>query len=237
MHLSRETPTLALKAVLFDHDGTLVDSEHVHFLHWRRILARYNVAFTEADYRQHYAGIPTPQNALRLAEIHRLDVTPHALTVQKEVLTAEYLEQTAMPLMPFAKRVVASFLRYKLALGVVTGAGKSGVNSTLQFHDLAGSFSAIATGDDVTHSKPSPDVYLYALQQLGIAAKQCIAVEDTSTGVQAAVAAGITCCAVPNQYSRDHDFSKASHVFDSLDEFSQWVVVQIQANTFRINQS
>lgn len=212
-----------LKAVLFDHDGTLVDSEEVHFQIWRNVLQQHGIDMTAEEYKLRHSGIPTPANALDLVSRHELPMTASELAGAKNSATAEHLSRTAFPLMPGAKEAVNFFHGAGLKLAVVTGAGRNGVDATINAYELTSSFSTIVSGDDVPRSKPAPDCYLLALERLGMQAGECIAIEDTQHGIEAATAAGIACYGVRNAMSEGHDFSRAARTFSNLVEARHWI--------------
>jgi HAD superfamily hydrolase (TIGR01509 family) len=214
---------LPIKAIFFDHDGTLVDSEPVHYQLWRDVAATHGVALSEALYRDRYAGIPTDDNAVDLVARFSLEATPAALAEAKNEATRRFLAHNAFPLMPGVRDAVAQFHCAGLRLAIVTGAGNDGVRSTLRQHVLGDYFETVVSGDDVTHSKPAPDCYLLAVRRLGLLPSECIAIEDTEHGVNAAAAAGVVCLAVPNAMSRNHDFSQATAVFSDLAAAAAWL--------------
>lgn len=207
-----------LQAVLFDHDGTLVDSEGLHCQHWQMILSDHNVQLTEADYEKHLAGIPTPANADRLVRRHGLSITAQALSKKKEQVTKDHLSNNAFPLMPGAIEALRSVHQAGLKIGVVTGAGSHGVASTIEAHELHQFVDTVVSGDDVQHSKPAPNCYLLALERLNITGADCVALEDTQNGVTAAAAAGLICCAIPNAFSAHHIFERTHQQFANLSE-------------------
>jgi HAD superfamily hydrolase (TIGR01509 family) len=214
---------MMLKAVLFDHDGTLVDSEEVHFQIWRSVLQPHGIVMTAEEYKLRHSGIPTPANASDLVSRHRLSLAASELADAKNLATIEYLSRTAFPLMPGAKEAVSFFHNAGLKLAVVTGAGRNGVDATVNAYELAASFSVIVSGDDVRRSKPAPDCYLLALKRLGVQACECIAIEDTQHGIEAATSAGIACYGIRNAMSEGHDFSRATHTFTSLGQARSWI--------------
>lgn len=214
---------MPIKAILFDHDGTLVDSEPTHWRLWQEVLRTHGAVLTEQHYKDYYAGMPTAANAADLAERFAIDQTPAALADAKYAITRAFLARDAFPLMPGVREVLPLFQARGLRLGIVTGAGRNGVEATLRAHSLHGFFETIVTSDDVTHSKPAPDCYLLAAKRLGLRPAECVAIEDTEHGVGAAAAAGIACLAVPNEMSRHHDFSRATAVFDELAAVVAWV--------------
>jgi HAD superfamily hydrolase (TIGR01509 family) len=215
-----------LKAVLYDHDGTLVDSEAAHYRMWAGVLAAHGVALSESEYQSHYAGIPTSANAGDLVARFAMAVPAGRLAEAKKSATDAFLSREAFPLMPGVRESLAYFGARGLRLGIVTGAGHTGVSTTLRAHGLAADFEVIVTADDVARSKPAPDSYLLAIERLGLAAAECVAIEDTAHGVASARAAGMACVAVPNAMSARHDFSRASAVAASLAEATRWIATK-----------
>ncbi|MDP5253751.1 MULTISPECIES: HAD family phosphatase [unclassified Vibrio] len=204
-----------LKAVLFDHDGTLVDSETVHCQMWQTILEQYALDFHRKDYQQYYQGQPSRLNAEQLCEHYLLPVEPQELLRQKEQATQRYLSQHAFPLMPGALSVLHRLHRAGIQVAIVTGADRQAVNKTLIDHKLNKLIFCVVSNEDVPHSKPAPDVYQHALDLLGLVPSQAVAVEDSQTGCQSAKAAKLHCIAVTTQSDR---FSQISdHQCPSLD--------------------
>lgn len=214
---------MPIKAIFFDHDGTLVDSEPIHYQLWRDVVAAHGVALAEALYRDCYAGIPTADNAVDLVARFAIDATPESLADAKNQATRRFLAQHAFPLMPGVSDLVPWCHGAGLRLAIVTGAGHDGVQSTLRQHSLGDFFETVVSGDDVAHSKPAPDCYLLAVRRLGLLPSECVAIEDTEHGVNAAAAAGVACLAVPNAMSRQHDFSRATAVFNDLAAAAAWL--------------
>lgn len=207
---------MPLRAILFDHDGTLVDSEPTHFALWNVVLARYGFELSEQHYKAYYAGVPTRANAEDIVLRFGIPADPAALAAEKNAATADYLASNAFPLMPGVRETIAEFSALGLKLAVVTGANARGVQATLRAHALEPLFSLTVSGDDVRNSKPAPDCYLLALDRLGLRAGECMAIEDTEHGLRAAAQAGIECIAVPTGMSRHHDSSRAATVVDDM---------------------
>ena len=212
-----------LKAILFDHDGTLVDSAVTHFELWKTVLEKHNVELAEQGYKDFHSGTPTPRNAEILVEKYALTITPQTLAEEKEKLTHEFFTNNTFPLMPDSIDTIQHFHKMGLKLGVVTGAGRFGVESTLQGHQLTEYFDVITTGEDVIKSKPDPAVYLLAMERLGVEPDECVAIEDTENGIRSAIAAGMVCCAVKNDYSAGHDLFIATKVFDRMEDAKEWI--------------
>ncbi|MDI5983397.1 HAD-IA family hydrolase [Halomonas sp. M4R5S39] len=216
---------MTIRAILFDHDGTLVDSEPVHFQMWQQILERRGITLSEKMYKACYAGKPTDANAVDMVERFHLSGSHEELVSEKSTATQQRLKCTAFSLRPGVKEVLHYLYQRGVTLGVVTGAGRNGVEATLRDNALHALFSTVVSGDDVNASKPAPDVYLLAMKRLGLAASQCLAIEDTEHGVKAATGAGISCIAIPNDMTFQHDFSKAAAIIDDFDDLLVWLNV------------
>jgi HAD superfamily hydrolase (TIGR01509 family) len=217
-----------MKTILFDHDGTLVDSEIVHYYVWRDVLVSYGVSLSEQDYKLRYAGIPTAGNALDIVERYALQMDASALAREKSNATRKLLSEQSFPLMPGARESIAFFRERGCRLAGVSGAERHVIESTLAAHGMAGDFELVVSGDDVRNGKPAPDCYQLAMRQLGISIADCVAIEDTEHGLKAAVSAGVTCAAIPNAMSEHQDFSRAAGVFSSLDEATRWIAQHLQ---------
>ncbi|MGE0800991.1 MAG: HAD family hydrolase [Lautropia sp.] len=213
-----------LAAVLIDHDGTLVDSEPVHYEHWLRVLAGSGFELTEAIYRTEFAGVPTEGNAELLVTRYGGAGPAAALVARKLEVTGDYLRGQAFPLVEGGAGVLADLQARGLAFGVVTGAGPEAIAATIRYYGLAERFAVVVTGADVVHSKPAPDCYRLALTRLGVAAEHCVAIEDSAAGVAAATGAGIDCVAIRTPFTAAHDFSAAVAVFDRLTEAVDWII-------------
>ena len=212
-----------LKAILFDHDGTLVNSEYIHYLHWKRVMEKYSKDFLLDTYIKSFTGVPTIQNALDLICMFDLDEVPKTLIDAKSEMSQRSLIEKEYQLMPYALETVEFCKHKKLLLCVVSGSNHDEVVHSIDNQNMLNYFEFIVGGDDVKHSKPAPDVYLKALNDLGLQPEECIAVEDTASGIKAAKSAGLKCIGVKSEYSATQDFSAADVVFNNLNEAKEWI--------------
>ncbi|MFZ8200873.1 HAD family hydrolase [Alteromonas portus] len=208
-----------MKAIFFDHDGTLIDSEMTHFKLWKTMLAGMGKELTFEYYHTRMAGISVMNNASDIIRDFSLALSPHALFKQRRALTLQFLEQQAFPLMRGAKEALMSCKTCGLRVAIVTGGARLAVEKTLSFYGFEDIVECIVSSDDVVEGKPSPDCYLAALSQMKLAAHEVMAVEDTEFGLQAAVSAGIKTAAIPTPLSASHDFSAALGVFENLESW------------------
>jgi HAD superfamily hydrolase (TIGR01509 family) len=223
---------ISLKALLFDVDGTLADTER----DGHRVA--FNRAFSEAGLDWHW-DVPLYGTLLdvtggkeRMAayvENHRPDYKKPAdfsalvarLHAAKTRHYTSMLADGAIPLRPGVKRLLQEARAAGLRLGIATTTTPANVTALLE-HSLAPDacnwFEVIAAGDIVPAKKPAPDIYLYALQQMRLEPHDCLAFEDSYNGIQSALGAGIPTVITINDYTRDHDFSGARIVMDGLGE-------------------
>jgi len=224
---------MPLRAILFDLDGTLVDSEPVHHRMWNQVLAPYGHSISDEDYRAHLSGVPAIQNAAWLIERHGLAAEPAALADAKNEAVRGHLQRERFPLMPGVPEALAAFDGLGLSLAVVTGARRAGALHALDGLGLTPRFKFVLGADDVPRNKPAPDGYLEALRRLGLKPEQAVAIEDTHHGLQAAADAGLRCLALPNAYSRHHDFTRATAVLGGMADARAWIAAAAAADAPR----
>ena len=219
----------SIKAILFDFDGTLANSEHNHFEVWNIVLSQCGEApLDEYTYNHGLAGLPVPEAARRVKEHLSLSVPLDEVVKRKNVETGRYFTEHPVDMMPFAKEILTLCRERGLKLALVTASSRDELAPTFKHHELAPFFDAVVTRDDVERSKPYPDSYLLGLERLGVSADEALAVEDTSHGVQAAHDAHIPVAAVPNEQSRSGNFSAATIVIDEgLQGVWKWIQSQL----------
>lgn len=213
---------MELQAILFDHDGTLVDSEPCHLELWRQAIAPYGGTVTDEQYWQRLLGVPAEQNAEVLIEIGQLAVDVETLVQAKVDCTERFLASSYFPAIESADAMLRQ-LADKLPLALVSGSQRLCIDATLTGHNWHHLFQQVVTADDVERNKPYPDSYLSALAALAADADKSVAIEDTESGVKAAAAAGLSVIAIRNSNSKGHDFSAATVEVASLHAAWLWL--------------
>ncbi|MEZ0053969.1 HAD superfamily hydrolase (TIGR01509 family) [Mycobacterium sp. MAA66] len=187
-----------LKAVLFDMDGTLVDSEKLWDVAMHAFYARKGGVLTDAVRVSTVGG--SAENVMRIVyDDLGLDPTPEAMAESADWLhdyTGELFEQ-GLPWRPGAQELLKTLAASDIPLALVTNTRRTLAEQALK--TIGGHYFAVSVcGDEVPDGKPAPDPYLRAAELLGVAAADCLAIEDSVTGAQSADAAGCAVLVVPN---------------------------------------
>jgi HAD superfamily hydrolase (TIGR01509 family) len=206
-----------IKALLFDFDGTVVDTESVDLRSWREVFDAHGVA------------LPVDRFALRIGtltgpdELDELDALLSAPCDREAVTTARQRRERELielePLRPGVRDYIADAAQLGIDVAIVSSSSRAWIDGNLDRLGLAEAWATIACADgDLTRCKPSPVLYLEALETLGVDAHEAVAIEDSPNGVAAARAAGIFCVAFPNDVTTALDFSHADLVIESLED-------------------
>lgn len=217
---------MPIKAVLFDHDGTLVDSETTHLALWRKAVEPFGGFITDDEYWHTLLGVPTEQNAADLITLRGLNVSVHELLQAKLNHVEEFIQHSYFPQMDGADTIVRDLADH-VRLALVSGSLRMCVDASLRGHNWTPLFEHVVTGDDVSRNKPDPASYKHALSLMALDAADCVAVEDTQSGVRAAAAAGLRTVAIRNQHSASHDFSAATVEVPDLYAAYHWIKQQL----------
>ncbi|WP_424215059.1 HAD family hydrolase [Streptomyces sp. BI20] len=183
-------------AVIFDLDGTLVDSEPNYYESGRRTLERHGVTdFTWEDHAE-YIGIGTLETLEILRDLHGIETPVEVLLAEQN---AAYLElaRTATPVFPQMRAFVEGLHAAGVPMAVASGSSRAAIDAVLDGTGLSELLTTVISAEEVERGKPEPDVFLAAAELLGTDPADCLVLEDAVPGALAAKAAGMSCVVLP----------------------------------------
>ncbi len=229
---------MTIKAIIFDVDGTLADTEDGHRksfnqafadegLDWNWDVAMYDklLKVTGGKERIKYFVSDFLQGYNKPADFDGFVKNLHA------VKTKHYTTMLAagsIPLRPGVKHLIEQAHAAGITLAIATTTTPQNVSALLEValgKDWEKYFSANGCGDIVPHKKPAPDIYFWVMEKLGLTGADCIALEDSENGLRSSLAAGIKTFVTINHYTRNQDFTGAAAVFDDLSDLANFYQV------------
>ncbi|MGG0177505.1 HAD family hydrolase [Gottfriedia acidiceleris] len=216
-----------IKAVIFDFDGLIVDTESVWFEAYKEVLQRYELELT----LQKFSEVVGTSDEILFDFIN---------TNLKEPIEKELIEQMAKELVdekllkPSLRESVEDYLisakNAGLKIALASSSSKEWVESFLKKLNIYEYFSVIKTKEDVKKVKPDPELYLKAIEEIGVQASEAVAFEDSLNGLIAATKAGLHCVIVPNQVTSHLEFENHSLRLSSMAEKSLEDVIKHLTN-------
>lgn len=219
---------MPLEALIFDVDGTLAETEEAHRRAFNDTFAKFGLdwSWSQDDYRvllrttggkermkAHASAIGTTIADDLVAQIHRVKTDRYG----------EILAQRDLALRPGIAELIAAARARGVRLAIATTTNRPNVDALIEAtfgRPATDIFEVIAAGDEVKAKKPAPDVYLAALERLGLPASSCLALEDSKNGLRSANAAGIATVISPSRYTAGEDFSGAVAIIGEFTSLS-----------------
>ncbi len=183
------------RSVIFDLDGTLIDSEFNYLESDRLFLARYGVEWTEELWRR-FVGIGSRSMLQWMRGETGIEASVEQLLEEKNLAYLDVARRNTR-VFPEMVELVKLLRNGGFSLAIATGSSSEVLHEVLDITGLRGLFEVVVSADEVAAGKPAPDVFLEAARRLGTEPGDCIVVEDSQYGVEAAASAGMSCVAVP----------------------------------------
>lgn len=177
-----------IKGLIFDCDGTLVDTMALHFQAWTAVLRRHSLEFSEERFYA-WAGLPTDRIIERLAAERGIAVDAQAIAAERDACFHSQPESEFRPVEPVV--AIARRFRGQLPMAVATGSTLVSARASLQAIGILDWFDSVVSSQEVVHPKPAPDVFLLAAERIKIDPAHCVAFEDGDAGLTAARVAGM----------------------------------------------
>jgi HAD superfamily hydrolase (TIGR01509 family) len=216
-----------LRAIIFDFDGVITDSEILHFRAFNAILGQHGVELTKQEYYKNYLGLTDADCYKTLIGEGRLPITEAQVPslVQQKTKVFETMARSEGRIIEGVREFLDMLSTAGIPIAICSGALRAEIELILEEADLRHYFEVIVSAEEVTRGKPDPQGFLMALRKLidlweePIAPECCVVIEDSHWGLQAARAAGMRPVAVTNTYEADQ-LTGADRVVARLDELS-----------------
>lgn len=215
-----------VKAIIFDFDGVITNTEPVHIESWLGVLEELGISFDDDEYNSNYLGFNDRDflDALGRMHGHFFEEEEKArLTEEKSLATMRMLDRN-IPLMPGIAEFVDA-VKDKYLLAICSGTQKSEIEYVLRKLKWAGLFNPVISSESVKRGKPDPEGYIRAFEELSersndpILSEHVLAIEDSPKGVAAAKAAGLKCAAIRGTFAAE-ELSKADQVCQTINEIN-----------------
>lgn len=209
-----------LKAVIFDMDGVIIESEPLHNIAYHRMFEDVNIDVPNALYES-FTGKSTLNICKQLCDIYKLDAAPETLVALKRKHFDYIFENdTTFDLMDGVLDLIKDYHQNGLTLVLGSSATMPSIDRIFNKFDLNRYFKAKLSGADLKESKPHPEIFINAVKASGFKTEECMVIEDATNGVLAAKGAGVFCVAFDSFHSKNQDYSQADLVIKTFDEIS-----------------
>jgi HAD superfamily hydrolase (TIGR01509 family) len=213
----------SIRAVIFDLDGVLADSEPWWNEIDAKLLSAYGVTY-HGEHHREVLGVSYPLAIDFYKKSFGLTAPAEEMMRRRGEIAVEFFA-SKIGLFPNVQEVLEELRRLKIRLGLATSSVSASARPFLDRHRLTTFFEVIVTGDEVSHGKPDPEIYLFAAQKLNVATTECLVIEDSLSGVAAARAAKMRVAAIPDRRFVDPRAyeTEADYLLTSLAEIP-WLV-------------
>ena len=206
-----------LKAVLFDMDGVIIDSEPQHARAAVLVLQRYNIDIS-IDYAYKFIGTTTYHMCSKMIEDFKIPATAEELLKANEEMKDSLTRAEGYEAIPYVVELMKDLHCHGIKMIIASSSSGPSILEVMQYLHIEDIFDDYISGTNVSHPKPAPDIFLTAARQLGVTPDECIVIEDSYNGVTAAAAAGIPSIGYLNPNSGEQDLSQAAMLIEGFDE-------------------
>jgi beta-phosphoglucomutase len=207
-----------VKAIIFDMDGVLVNSEPHHVIIEKQLFSQLNLTISKEEHRS-YMGKSSEQMWSEIIRNHKLSDTAEELAGKNtDIIIRYFSDLPEIELMPGIKKLLESLYQKGIPMAVASSSDAQAIEIILSRTGLSNYFLYKVSSSLVANGKPEPDIYLFTAGLLGVKPEECLVVEDSNNGMKAAKAANMLCVAFKGVTSAVTDQSLAA---ESIDDFSQ----------------
>lgn len=210
-----------IKAVIFDVDGLMIDTELLHSQAHGVVIKNYGkepIPFTNGLI--HIVGKSIKENSKIILEKHNIQETAEVFEVEKGKAYLHLLRNKKIKPLPGLTKLLKLLQKHNIKTAIGSSGIKKGIELILKNLVMEDNFPVIVSLEDIKRPKPFPDVYIKAANLIHVNPKECLVLEDSQSGVEAAKSAGMKIIAIPSKYTKHQDFSKADRIVSSLTEIT-----------------
>lgn len=221
---------MSIKALVFDFDGLIIDTETPDFEAWQSVYRKYGFDFQLTDWQKSYGtGRNEFDPTSNLAKLIGKPELGKMIDHEQRVISLSKIVHT--PALPGVKKILISAKNAGLKLGIASNSSADWVLCNLARLGFLEYFDSVSSGDDVSALKPDPAVFKLSVSELGVCPEEAIVLEDSPNGITAAINAGIFCVAIPNKVLGKFNVDHANLVLGSLDEISIQELISLPGKT------
>lgn len=216
-----------IRAVIFDMDGLIIETESLQSKAYEQIIREHGKApVFEENGLVHKIGLRGDDAWKTVLDKHDLTANIEQLRKRKRELYAEILKKNLIP-MPGLLRLLSLLSEKNIPMAIATGTIRPIAEFILTELGILDFFSVIVTGDEVKKGKPDPESFMLASQRLHVIPTECLVLEDAEPGVTAAKLLGMCVIVVPTAFTKNNDFSKAERVVKSLEDVTEEMILSL----------
>ncbi|MCH5338353.1 MAG: HAD family phosphatase [Acetatifactor sp.] len=207
-----------MRAVVFDMDGILFDTERLCQDSWIQVAVKRGLPGMEEIFPQ-CIGLNANGSRRIVLGAYGKDFDYDGFRAETSAWFWDYIDKNGLPVMPGAKPLLEWLKNNRWFLGLASSTRRSSVVNCLERAGFSEYFSVVVTGDMVEYSKPQPDIYLLACRELGVRPEEAYAIEDSPNGIRSAHAAGMRPLMVPDMIAPDEEMQRLSYrIFQNLNQ-------------------
>lgn len=211
---------MKFKALLFDMDGVIVDTEPLHRKAWFSAFDEYGIEL-EAGYYESFTGKATFPVSQEIVKKYQLECSPEELMACKRKYFKKYFDHDEdFDLLPGVRQLIEDLFNNGITLILASSASMNTINWVFERFGIAQYFSGKISGADLEESKPNPEIFIKAAKMAKATPKECVVIEDSTNGILAAKRAQIFTIGYQSAHSKNQDYTLADVVISNFDEVS-----------------
>lgn len=215
-----------LKAVIFDMDGVIIDSEPLHFKVDKKLLSKCGLE-VDNEFLSQYVGVSNPEMLLDIKDKYDIKYSLEELLSEKLKLVIEALDEDDLDAICGIRQLIDDLKAHGIVLAIASSSPIEFIEAVIEKTNLQHHFNVVISGEWVKKGKPAPDIFLKAARRLGVKPEECVVIEDAEMGVEAAVSAGMKCVGYVNPNSGSQNLSKACVIMDDMQKINYEYIISV----------